>query len=555
MVKDVLLAGQTADGPALVSIEALVLDESGLTIVGPRPGAERLVPWSEVSGFTGATPASLPGGEPAAGLSLEVRGRVLRFLLPGSSVPPQSLSAVCNEIAAHLGVAPPPLPAELAAPPKPTPTTSHAAPPTAAPPTAAPPTPARPTPASPTPARPTPVPNAPTPAPRPPTPVRVPTQPASATPANGTTAVARGAAAAAPAAPVRPIPGLPDEVPQKTWRVQDPMLLAQVEVGRRRLGPLGKLRARRSSEVKPLLPADEFELASDPDLPKGGPAPGAVIEVRRHHKAARRTFTLVLVVLLALVAASAWYWHKHGTLPLIGNNTPPLNPVRDAGIAHGAVVVPADLPGWNASARPSTPVFAFGAAGSVRAQGVSANASGSMASCLGVSGSVLSAATGIAGSTVPDRTGTAFSPMFVNPADGSTVSSTAVVMSSSDDVRADAKVFSNASLFGTCFQPYVQSMLPFLGAVVGTAQHFDTATVDPMSLPDPPSGVRAYGFQITLLGHNGDNGTTLVIDAVAAFAGRVESTLAMTNSIVFPVGTQANLIHATEASLTSVSRR
>ncbi|HXX90500.1 MAG TPA: hypothetical protein VEI83_09795, partial [Acidimicrobiales bacterium] len=128
-VEGVLLAGETPDGPALVSIEALVVDERGLTIMGPRPGSQRVVPWSEVSGFSGTSPASLPTGEPAAALSLEVRGRALRFLLPGAQVGPVVVAELRTEITRHVG-ADSPAAATPASPASP----GSSAPPVAAPP-------------------------------------------------------------------------------------------------------------------------------------------------------------------------------------------------------------------------------------------------------------------------------------------------------------------------------------------------------------------------------------------------------------------------------------
>jgi hypothetical protein len=266
-----------------------------------------------------------------------------------------------------------------------------------------------------------------------------------------------------------------------------------------------------------------------------------------------------LFVSLVLVATGAgvYYYTKHHTLPLIGHNAPPPDPARDLVLATSTVVQPADLPGWTVHAPSAPNPFAMGASSSAKAGQVSAAASTDLAVCLQVSPSTLSAATGASGATVPDRTVSASSHVFVKPGDGSLAGSEADVMSSTSDVQADAKVFSNGGLFATCYEPYVQSMLPYLSAITGPGQTFDTATVAPLGIQAPPahSGVHAYGFQITLLGHSGNTGVTMVLDDVAVFGGRTQANLSMSSSLVFPVDTQGALVQSTEARVAAVAGR
>jgi hypothetical protein len=563
-VEDVLLAGETSDGPALVSIEALVIDESGLTIVGPRAGTERLVPWSEISGFAGLRPAALPTGATASALVVEVRGRRLRFLLPDAGVSPSVVADLDREIAARLAPA--------------------ADGPEAASPSAVPERPdsgegpvRR---ASPTPQMP------PTAALHPTTDTQGPLLGAPGVPrivpfdsrtgSIGTpqpAGVALGQPVPPAAVPVPPprgpepammshnlddldADGADADADSGFW--EDEVAVAAVATkskrDRRKRGPRG-VRQSETVVARPLLAKDDFEFASDPSLPQGGPPPGAVIEVSRHHRTAKRAAVLFVVLVLVATGAGLWYYTRHQALPfgVLSHQPPPRDPARDLTMAVGTVLAPSDLAGWTVQAPSSTDPFAMGASSSARATQASVNASTALALCLRVPASTLSAATGVAGATVPDRTAFASSHVFAKPGDGSVASSATDVMDSSTVVQADTKVFANPTLFATCYEPYVQSMLPFVSAVTGGTQRFDTATVETLGVPAPTvRGVHAYGFQITLLGHSGNSGTSMVLDDIAVFGGRAQATMSMSSGLVFPVDTQAALIQATEARVAGV---
>jgi len=326
---------------------------------------------------------------------------------------------------------------------------------------------------------------------------------------------------------------------------------------KRRRGMRSRRGVRQSdaSVARPLLAAEEFEFSSDPDLPRGGPAPGAVIEVARAHSTVRRLGVMTIVLVLVAAGALGWYWKTHHALPF-QTPVPPPNPARDLQMAMSTLVTPGDLSGWSTTAQSLDNPFAMGVSSSAQATAASAGASSPLAQCLGVSGSALSAATGAAGAAVPARTAAASSHLYADAAAGSLAGSVSEVMSSSSAAQADAKVFADASLFDLCYQPYVQAMLPYLSSVIGSSQKFDTATIDPLSVPAPGGrSVHAYGFQITLLGHSGNSGTTMVLDDVAVFGGRVQATLSMPSNVVFPVDTQAALVRAVEGRVTAVVGR
>jgi hypothetical protein len=570
-VEDVLLAGETSDGPALVSIEALVVDESGLTIVGPRPGAERQVPWSEISGFGGLRPATLPTGATASALVIEVRGRALRFLLPDAGVSPSVVADLDREIAARLA------PAADAPPATPVPNAPeepesgegpvrHASPTPHMPPTTALHPIAdvhAPVAGAAAPARIVPFDSrtgslgAPSPQPpgvalgRPVPPAAVPVPPARGPEPTAMPHTVEDLDAAADA-------DAPSDADADAGFWEDEVAVAPAATkskrDRRKRGPRG-VRQSETVVARPLLAADDFEFASDPSLPKGGPPPGSVIEVSRHHRTAKRAAVLFVILVLVATGAGVWYYTKHQSLPfgVLSHRPPPPHPARDLAMAAGTVLTPSDLPGWTVQATSSTDPFAMGASSSAKATRASAGASTALALCLRVPASTLSAATGVAGAAVPDRTAFASSRVFTKPGDGSVASSATDVMDSSSVVQADTRVFANPTLFATCYEPYVQSMLPYVSAVTGGSQVFDTATVETLGVPAPTvRGVHAYGFQITLLGHSGNNGISMVLDDVAVFGGRAQATMSMSSSLVFPVDTQAALIQATEARVAGV---
>jgi len=542
-VEDVLLAGETSEGPALVNIEALIIDDRGLTIVGPRPGVERLVPWSEVSGFGGCLPASLPSGAGASALAFDVRGRTLRFLLPDANVAPSMIVGLDREIAAHL---------EPATPAAPVPATSPVAPTASASPVA----PARPL------------------------TVEAPIAHTSPTPLMPPTGTLRplgdprdpvGGAPVPPRVVALPVVGTVGAVPETSPSPRSPEPVGEVEevddvedvdaddIDSLVVAPTKRehrkrgVRGSRATVARPLMAVDEFEFSSDPSLPRGGPAPGAVIGVSRRHRATRRVLVLLVALVLVAGGATGWYYSQHHALPFLGSSAPPVNAARDLGLAATTVIQPPDLSGWTVQG-PATEPFAMGSASSAAAAQASAGASGSLAQCLRVSPSTLSAATGAAGASVPAHTAFAASRAYADSS-GDAAGSVTDVMDSSSVVQADAKVFANASLFATCYQPYVQAMLPYLSTQWGSHQGFDTATVDPTSVAIPSPGVHAYAFAITLFGHSGDVGTTASLTDIAVFGGRFQATMSLYSPLVFPVDAQSALVGSTESRVAAVADR
>ncbi len=305
--------------------------------------------------------------------------------------------------------------------------------------------------------------------------------------------------------------------------------------------------------ARPLMAVDEFEFSSDPSLPRGGPAPGAVIGVGRRHSTTRRVLFLLVALVVVAGGAGGWYYSQHDALPLLGSSTPPVDAARDLGLATTTVIQPSDLSGWTVQGSATEP-FAMGSASSAAATRASAGASGSLAQCLRVSPSTLSAATGAAGASVPGLTAFAASRVY-SDLSGDAAGSVTDAMDSSSVVQADAKVFSNASLFATCYQPYVQAMLPYLSTQWGSHQSFDTATVDPTTVATPPPGVHAYAFEITLFGHTGDTGTTASLTDVAVFGGRFQATVSFYSPLVFPVDAQGALVGSTESRVAGIAHR
>jgi len=573
-VDEVLLAGETPDGPALVSIEALVVDAAGLTIVGPRPGAERLVPWAEISGFDGLRGATLPDGAPATALVLSVRGRTLKFLLPYTAVPASALAELDRAIGARVGApgsapsGPAPevspsrhLSADRGEPVRRSSPTPHMPPTNELQPLVDASTKAAGLAAVPVPPVAVSLPE-PGGAPAHPVPPRAVPLPKTTPPAGQ--AVRPAPAAVAPVAP-RAVPGsggmAEDEEALPTESPDDDMVVARPAPSKRERRRLG-VRQSQTVVAKPLLAAEDFEYSSDPSLPRGGPAPGAVIEVTRHHRGARRAAALFVALVFVATGAGVWYYTKDHA-----HAAPAPNPARDLGIANSTLIgnptqdtrlassQAPDLPGWSAKPLSASNPFAMGASSSDAAARASAATAGSLAACLGVSPTTLSAATGAGGSDTADRSAVVGSRLYGAPAgDPSTAFSSTEVMASSSVVQADAKVFQNASLFATCYEPYAQKMLPYVASTLGPGQRLDAATVQPMAVPAPPagSGVHAYGFQVTILGHSGSNGFTVVLDEVAVLGGRVQTTLAMDSDVVFPIDAQASLVQAAEARVHAV---
>ncbi|HUO49354.1 MAG TPA: hypothetical protein VMU09_11000, partial [Acidimicrobiales bacterium] len=97
---------------------------------------------------------------------------------------------------------------------------------------------------------------------------------------------------------------------------------------------------------------------------------------------------------------------------------------------------------------------------------------------------------------------------------------------------------------------------PYMATNLAPGEKLDAATVQPLAVPAPGSrAVHAYGYQVTILGHSGSNGFTVVVDEVAVLGGRVQTTLSMDSDVVFPVQAQASLVQAAESRVAASAGR
>jgi hypothetical protein len=115
-------------------------------------------------------------------------------------------------------------------------------------------------------------------------------------------------------------------------------------------------------------------------------------------------------------------------------------------------------------------------------------------------------------------------------------------------------VFADPSLFATCYQPFVQAMLPYAGAGAPTGG-YATATVQPtvVPVPDDSPNLTVAAFQIARIGNEGGQSVTSITTAVAVFGGRVQATVSEASDLVFPLDTQDTLVRDIEARVIGVS--
>ena len=279
-------------------------------------------------------------------------------------------------------------------------------------------------------------------------------------------------------------------------------------------GTVGRGRLHRPRTT----PTDEEE------TPGGAPRP--VPALPRSVQASRRPaltppqrmVRLVLVtVLLGLIpmAAGVWYFHLQ-PLP-----TQPVHALSDATIAARVGIQPGDLPGWStAASRMGNPFAAGATTHGPAALRTAEQASTVLARCLHVPVSAVDGAFGM-GSAVAQRTAQAVSPTYLDPSgNGGAVGSVVDVLRSSQAQQADASVFQDPALFATCYQPFVQAMLPW--APGGGSVGFATATVQPIvvPVPDGPATVTVAGFQIARIANGKGQTETVVTTATAVSDGR-----------------------------------
>ncbi len=495
---DVYLEGATPDGPAVVGHLSVIVDTEGITFLGPEPGERRTVEWERTSPLTFGPPVALASGEPVTSLEFMVDGRPLRLLVPSK-----------KEVDG---------PREAATPEEPTSAVE---------------TPVVETPAVETPVDQTSAPSAPVPllAPPPIEPMSAQEPPLLELPAPELLDPP-APAFAAPPAPVLLTPPAPVPV------VGD----AGVDVG----------------VVADPVVEDSTADRDDPSSRR----PRVALRRARHrlrlsHKPSpppvQDLVRLVLFVLLAgliPIAAGVRYFHGQGSTGRI-----PAGLLSDSAIAARVGIQKSDLPGWSTVALRMGNPFAAGAttagAGALR---TAEQASTNLARCLHVPVSAVDGAFGM-GSAVSQRSAEVTSPSYADPSgNGGAVSSVVDVVQSARIGQADASVFQDPALFATCYQPYVQAMLPYAPGSGGVG--FATATVQPIvvPVPDGPGAVTVAGFQIARIANDKGQTKTVVSTATAVFDGRVQATLGTVSDLVFSLDAQDHLVRNLEIRVLGVAQ-
>ncbi len=570
---DVYLEGSTPDGPAVVGHLSVVVDTAGITFLGPEPGERRTVGWERTSPLEFGPPAAMPSGEQATALEFVVDGRPLRLLVPthkdlddaanAEKVEPPEARAVVAPAPPALDLDPG-LDRDRAPAPAPVVEPSTAA--VLESPTAAvldPPTPVVLDPPSgvvvdsPTPvasqsvvAEPVFVePPAPTLAEPPAPTLAEPPAPTLAEPPVPTLVEPPAPTLAEPPAPVVLEPPAPVllQPPAPPDRPHEPPVADEAEAH-------SSVPDEASDELE-LDDLDEF----DDDLP---PLPRLRVRSAARRPSGSRLRLLlpsrnmvrlvVFTVLAGLIpfAAGVRYLEAQGASGQI-----PAGLLSDSAIAARVGIQKTDLPGWAVAAPTVGNVFAAGATtnGGAALQ-TAEQASTVMARCLHVPVSAVDGAFGM-GSAISQVTAEATSPTYLDPSgNGGAVSSVVDVVQSAKAEGADAAVFQDPALFATCYQPYVQAMLPYAS---GTGEvSYATATVQPIVVPVPsgPAPVTVAAFQIARIANETGQTKTVVSTATAVFDGRVQATMGTVSNLVFSLAAQDQLARDLEIRTIGVSQ-
>jgi hypothetical protein len=263
-------------------------------------------------------------------------------------------------------------------------------------------------------------------------------------------------------------------------------------------------------------------------------------------------FRLVLLAVLAALiplAVGVWYSQSQPTASSRGTT------LSDTKIADRVGIQPADLPNWSSAGPRMGNAFAAGATThGNRALNTALQASTTMARCLRVPLSAVEGAFGM-GNAISQRTAEVTSPSYADPGgNGGAVNSVVDVVKTPQIQQADSNVFQDPNLFATCYQPYVQAMLPYATGT-GTGARFATATVQPIVVPAPtgPGDLEVAAFQIARIANDPGQTTTVVTTAVAVFGGRVQATLGTVSNFVFNIDAQNQLVHDVEVRTIGVS--
>jgi hypothetical protein len=298
---------------------------------------------------------------------------------------------------------------------------------------------------------------------------------------------------------------------------------------------------------------DELMPARPPAWFRYAPRPGP--RHRPRHPGPSRAPDMVRLIVFTVlaglipVAAGLRYFEEQGPPARIAV------PLSDTAIAARVGIHSADLPGWATTGPGTGNPFAAGAT----TQGAAAlstaeQASTIMARCLHVPVSSVDGALGM-GDAVSQRTAEVTSPSFADPGgNGGAVSSTVDVVQSASVQEADAGVFADPALFATCYQPFVQAMLPYAPAAGPVG--FATATVQPLvvPVPDGPAPVTVAAFQIARIANDKGQTKTVISTATAVFDGRVQATMGTVSNLVFSLDAQDQLVHDLEIRVIGVGR-
>ena len=574
---DVYLEGSTPDGPAVVGHLSVIVDTDGITFLGPEPGERRTVGWERTSPLEFGTPAALPDGEAVTSLQFVVDGRPLRILVPSKrdpDGPDEEIAALAEPLAALL---PEPPAAVLPEPPA----AVLPEPPAAVlpePPAAVLPEP----PAAVLPEPPAAV------LPEPPAAV-LPEPPAAVLPEPPAAVLPEPPAAVLPEPPAAVLPEPPAAVlpePPAAVSVEPPAAVFALPPP----PPGVQSLTEPLADSPPVVPVieDTFVVSSHGDgAPSAGDEPGAeepeeyyddeLVPARppvwfryaprprprprprplhrpRHPGPSRAPDMVRLIVFTVLaglipVVAGLRYFATQGPPARIAVA------LSDTAIAAHVGIQSADLPGWATTGPGTGNPFAAGAT----TQGAAAlstaeQASTIMARCLHVPVSSVDGALGM-GDAVSQRTAEVTSPSYADPAgNGGAVSSTVDVVQSASVQEADAGVFEDPALFATCYQPFVQAMLPFAPGAGPVG--FATATVQPLvvPVPDGPAPVTVAAFQIARIANDKGQTKTVISTATAVSDGRVQATMGTVSNLVFSLTAQDQLVHDLEIRVIGVGR-
>jgi hypothetical protein len=508
---DVYLEGSTPDGPAVVGNLSVIVDTDGITFLGPEPGERRTVGWERTSPLEFGAPASLPDGEAVTSLQFVVDGRPLRILVPTKRDP----GSADAEIAA---LAPTAVPVPTVSPEPPVAVSPQ--PPAAL-------------------------------SPEPPAALS-PEPPAALSPEPPAALSPEPPAALSPEPPaaVFVAPPPPPPVESLTEPLADSPPVASL------IEDTFVMPSHEDTAAEEDWDEDDEDFAPTrtPVWLRYAPRPARQRQPRR--STASRAPDMVRLVLFTVlaglipVAAGLRYFETQGPPSRITGVA-----LTDTAIAARVGIQKGDLPGWSVTGPGTGNPFAAGAT----TQGAAAlstaeQASTVMARCLHVPVSAVDGALGM-GDAVSQRTAEVTSPSYADPSgNGGAVSSTVDVVQSAPIQDADSSVFADPALFATCYQPFVQAMLPF--AAGGGTTGFATATVQPLvvPVPDGPAPATVAAFQIARIANDKGQTKTVISTATAVFDGRVQATMGTVSTLVFSLVAQDQLVHDLEIRVIGVGR-